>query len=331
MATRLTLRVVKAIKQDPPAKIIFLGDSQTILASRERDKGFFGEFFGNRVGESFDNEERIMNLVDLDEKPSWYHVPSEDNASDRATRMESRPEDLQMGTPWQEGPAYLKEEMDKWPISRDFMKKGNNIKLPVEEIRKPYRERLIAEAHKIEVEKSKVKISPGPSGAGNYVMEHFKDGYSTNDWEELLMKTSYLFYWRAKKELKDLRSRHTNKEFCDMVETMAYEMAYVFWIRSAQKETNQAAALGRLKTLNPKQHKHYPDLLVVSGRVQPGRGNFFGRDFLPILMKKTRVAHLIMMHSHNQDHGGIDSTLLTSLQTAWIIGGRALARSVKRA
>ena len=48
-------------------------------------------------------------------------------------------------------------------------------------------------------------------------------------------------------------------------------------------------------------------------------------------MKKTRVAHLIMMDAHNQDHGGVDSTLLTSLQTAWIIGGRALARSVKKA
>ena len=138
-----------------------------------------------------------MNLVDLDEKPSWYHVPSEDNASDRATRMESSPEDLQLGTAWQEGPGYLKKEMDEWPISREFMKKESNIKLPAEEIRKPYRERLLAEAHQIELEKSKLKTIPGPSGAGNHVMKHFQDGYITNDWVKLLRKTSFLFYWRA--------------------------------------------------------------------------------------------------------------------------------------
>ena len=118
-----------------------------------------------------------MNLVDLDEKPSWYHVPSEDNASDRATRLESSPKDLQMGTEWQEGPAYLKKEIDEWPISREFMKKDNNIKLPAKEIRKPYRERLLAEANKID--KTKLKTIPGPSGEGNAVMKHFKDGYIT--------------------------------------------------------------------------------------------------------------------------------------------------------
>ena len=44
-------------------------------------KGYFGEFFGNRNGEMFDNEIRVEHLVD-DNTTEWNHVSSEDNAAD---------------------------------------------------------------------------------------------------------------------------------------------------------------------------------------------------------------------------------------------------------
>ena len=45
----MVVRVIRALVDDPPAKVDFLGDSETVLGSRERDKGYFGEFFGNRI------------------------------------------------------------------------------------------------------------------------------------------------------------------------------------------------------------------------------------------------------------------------------------------
>ena len=63
LMTRVVVRVVRALVDDPPAKVYFLGDSETVLGGRERDKGFFGEFFGNRIGEMHDNEIRMQNLV----------------------------------------------------------------------------------------------------------------------------------------------------------------------------------------------------------------------------------------------------------------------------
>ena len=67
LATRVAVRIVRALVEDPPETVLFLGDSETVLASRERDKGYFGEFFGNRIGEMHDNETRMKNLVNIDD------------------------------------------------------------------------------------------------------------------------------------------------------------------------------------------------------------------------------------------------------------------------
>ena len=38
-----------------------------------------------------------------------------------------------------------------------------------------------------------------------------------------------------------------------------------------------------------------------------------------------------MVWAHCQDHAGVDTSYQTSMQVAWIVGGRVLARSIKRA
>ena len=44
-AMRLAYRVVRALnKEDIAEAVWFLGDSETVLASREKEPGFFGEF-----------------------------------------------------------------------------------------------------------------------------------------------------------------------------------------------------------------------------------------------------------------------------------------------
>ena len=108
LVTRVTLRIVHAMLEDPPGQIMFLGDSQTILASRERDRGYFGEFFGNRIGEQYDNMERMENLVSFDTPIQWYHVASELNAAGRTTRLLSNPADLSLNSEWLNGPTYLR-------------------------------------------------------------------------------------------------------------------------------------------------------------------------------------------------------------------------------
>jgi hypothetical protein len=49
LCMRATLAVVKALPKTPN-RVWVAGDSETILAAREKSSGFFGEYFGNRIG-----------------------------------------------------------------------------------------------------------------------------------------------------------------------------------------------------------------------------------------------------------------------------------------
>ena len=132
MDTRVALRIIHASVEDPPGQVIFVGDLQTILASRERDKGFFGEFFGNRIGEQFDNVERMENLVNFDYPVEWYYVPTDKNAADKGTRLQSEPGELGLDSEWLNGPLYLKDPVESWPINRVFADRKSKVKLPME-------------------------------------------------------------------------------------------------------------------------------------------------------------------------------------------------------
>ena len=322
LLTRVVVRVIRALVEDPPAKVYFLGDSETVLASRERDKGFFGEFFGNRIGEQYDNEVRIQNLVE-DITTEWHHLASEDNAADRTSRIHSLPEDLGLDSEWMTGPAYLKLPVEQWPINRDFADRKSKVKLPMEEIRKQYRDQLsyLVQVGVGEQMGSSSVATVGPGSLDNPVLEHFQFGKKTNDWRKLNRSTSYLFKWYV--------LVFGDKSSAGM--GMAEDMASTFWLRVAMPATNLAASQGKLKHLNPQQHFKYPDMLVVVGRAVAGFQNLFQKDFLPIIMAKTRTAWLVMVWAHCQDHAGVDTSFQPSMQVAWIVGGRTLAKGIKKA
>ena len=102
----------------------------------------------------------------------------------------------------------------------------------------------------------------------------------------------------------------------------------MFWIQVASPATIEAYKQGKLKTLTPVVHDVYPDVLVVRGRAMEGMKTFFHQEFLPIIMSKTRTGFMIMLWAHEQDHAGVDTTLMTATQVAWIVGGRTLAKRI---
>ena len=85
----------------------------------------------------------------------------------------------------------------------------------------------------------------------------------------------------------------------------------------------------RLRDLTLVWHHTYPDLLVVRGRGKEGMKRMYGVKFLPILMSSTRTAQMVMLWAHEQDHAGVEYTYATSMQVAWIVGGRTLAKKIK--
>ena len=69
-------------------------------------------------------------------------MSSENNAADRASRLNSTPEDLGLGSVWQFGPAYLKLPVGKWPKNRDFASRKSKMKVSIEEVRRTFRSQV---------------------------------------------------------------------------------------------------------------------------------------------------------------------------------------------
>ena len=66
------------------------------------------------------------------------------------------------------------------------------------------------------------------------------------------------------------------------------------------------------------------------GRLGKGAFKVLGVSELPILTRNSRLAMLVMIHAHEQDHKGSKITLWRSRAKAWIWRGASLATTVTR-
>ena len=83
---------------------------------------------------------------------------------------------------------------------------------------------------------------------------------------------------------------------------------------------------GDLTTLQPTSQG---GIIFTSRRVGLALEALLGCDRLPILMPRSRLAELIMWHSHSEDHRrNLMDTLARSRELAWIVRGARLAKSV---
>ena len=120
-------------------------------------------------------------------------VQSSDNAADIASRVTATPADLVEGSEWQNGPAYLWQDEESWPIRTDIM--GGLQDLPQEELRKQYRHMAF---HQTEKKQDEPKL----------VLDQIKE--RTNSWKVAIRKTRNLTRWleiTREKKLKLAYSR----------------------------------------------------------------------------------------------------------------------------
>jgi hypothetical protein len=139
LATRLVLSTLRSLlSSDIPETVWFFGDSECTLASIEKVNGAFGEYFGNRIGEIFDNQAKIEELCPVGENGEWWAVDTKDNGADMASHLDSTTDDLRAGSVHQNGPAYLHQAASEWPKNRNFaIRKDDHI--PQGELLKKYR------------------------------------------------------------------------------------------------------------------------------------------------------------------------------------------------
>lgn len=324
LLTRLLVRVIRAF-DIKPSKVVIAGDSETILAAREKEGKYFNEYFSNRVGETWDNQRKIEELSPVGTGGEWFHVPSLQNPADKCTRSDISMAEVGEGSVWQEGPDYLSLPEDQWPLERNFATRKGKVSIPMDEVAKKYKDQFPVNQISITFEKLedvdkklkcyKVKAAPDSLVQHEYILKHFQEGFCTNSWSELLRRTGYLFRWFLR--LVRVKQKVIIPE---------KEMATAFWINIAMPATRKALTEGKLKQLTTWEKD---GIVVVTGRAEQGLKNYYGSSYLPVIMSSTRTAFLIMLHAHCQDHSNRDVTLATATQEAWIVGGRLLAAKIK--
>ena len=279
-----------------PLKIWMLGDSECTLASLEKTSGALGEYFGNRVGEIFDNQAQMQEMCPVGDSGEWYHVASSDNAADRPTRVDSTIDDISPDSPWQRGPAYLYTPAHTWPTDRNFAARKESC-IPDTEILKRYRGIV-----------QNVALEAAPDAGAHTLI----DPYFTNDWERLIERTLiFLSPFLHKRGVRD--------------EAAKLDIAERVWFRDAMKDTRNAAEHGKLKSLFCEERD---GMVVVVGRANHGLQKLFGKDFLPVLIGSSRVAFLIMLWAHKENHDARDITMSIACKKAWIVGAKRLASSI---
>ena len=100
------------------AKVLHIVDASIVLGMIRNVSLKFDTYTAPRVTE-------IQASSDIDQ---WYWVETTSNSSDLGTRGHCSIEDLGPGSMWREGPAWLKNPRDSWPLRSDFRKQVPGLK-----------------------------------------------------------------------------------------------------------------------------------------------------------------------------------------------------------
>ena len=145
--TRLLLKVVRAL-DIKPQRVWIAGDSENVLASRKKRSPYFSEYYGNCVGETHNNQQKIKEICPLGVAGEWWHIKWAENASDRPTRLDSKPDDIKYGSTWRRGRAFLHLPVNMWLLERNFAGAGKDrFTIPWKEVNRKYRDMVDTGVH----------------------------------------------------------------------------------------------------------------------------------------------------------------------------------------
>ena len=139
------------------------------------------------------------------------------------------------------------------------------------------------------------------------------DPYSTNYWDKLIKRTHTLLSFACRRQ--------------GVSDASMLVRAEMLWFRYAMKETKKAQSDGHLKKLYLEERD---GLIVVVGRASAGLSRICGKGYLPVIMAKSRIAVLIMLWAHYENHDDRDITMSIARKKAWIVNAKRLASSITK-
>ena len=245
LGIRLCKTVVESLNNIKFERPIYLSDSTCTLATLSKESTVLNEYFGNRQAE-------CLNYSD---KSQWYHVSSEDNIADLGTKMKARVEDVDENSEWQNGPKWLRQRRELWPIKQDL-----NSEVPKEALMVKHMCHAIVNECKDSILKEQRVLA--------------------RTYSFLMRTTARLFYMFEKRSFA-ARS---------VISTECLDKAEKYWIQESMQRTSIEFNKGNLNPLRPKKDKD--GIISMSSRAIKGFRLHYNIDRLPILTTKDPLAYL---------------------------------------
>ena len=340
IAYRLAARVISAWTIRP-VRLTVLTDSQCSVAAVDDNASALATFFSNRVLEIQTtaaelgpralvpasqplSQADLQALADIKQAEDedrtavdlLQHTPGLHNPADWPTRGNVEWEDLGPGRTWQEGPAYLKQERKDWIMSREFVREG----LPVE------RKKKFAEA---------LGVEPPAMAVLHYkaVQHGAATGYLRKAEAAMSYTNSFAL---ARGIMARFVAFWDNKARTGVVDELVMygvpsgrNIAEATWFFAL-------AAMGQLRDeLTKKGNRSALDIFWRHG-VARTRGRLppedmmatMGYDSLVVLPASSRLAELLIISAHREDHRAQDGLVRVRRMGYWVIRGRRLLAKV---
>lgn len=300
-------RLIVTIRELHPTmniqRVFILCDSECVLHWIWSDHYKFTPFVAARVSE----------ILDATKPDEWFHVPTEFNVADDATRFR----EVDVGnhnSRWYQGPDFLRQPVDLWPISQQKKKAISEITAKTTLLfTVGGRERVIFHED---------------FGLLNNIKAHFKAM-----WTSLTSVISFMsrFVNKLRKKSQELANFPTVEEVSKAEEVVFRKIqqdAYTDELQSLIKKPDGSglSASSRIIQLNPFLDES--GVLRMRSRAQAANASYASRNPV-ILPSKHEFVDLFIQHVHRTNkHMSEETTIADIREKVWIVNIRSALRRV---
>ena len=260
-------------------RVYHIVDSQIVQAMIQKESYGYNTFAGTRVGE----------IQEGTEPKDWYWIESDLNVADYLTRGKS-PSEIDENSVWQQGPEFLKEPENHWPVSQNCC----DVQL----------EKTIMTTDVRSTDSLSARIN----------IQRF------SSYTRLIRVTARVLSMYKRKQ-----GKASFKNAFKPLTPKDIEDAEVFWTKEAQKSIDINDK--NLRRLCPAQRDD--GVIIVKGRLENWVQMNYNQSEMVLLPYGHAFSRLYAAHVHNKGHYGVSATVSKIRAKYWIIGVHRLVKSIK--
>ena len=310
--TRLSNWLKEQLRDIEIGQIFHIVDASIILGMIKNVSLKFDSFTAPRITEIQSN----TNLED------WYWVDTADNPSDLGTRGKCSIDDMGPGTMYRDGPHWLKNSPDKWPLRSDFKKNavpGLKKEFDILPTISNLAQLIALNEEACKLTDSTPEVFTNSTATDQLELLGIEDiSQVVNQerydcWQKLLQVTAQVlkakFIWRKK----------LSPDMADLI-----KLAGTLWLKSMMKETRMM-----LKNKKLSGFIIYEKNGLIYATTRNKQVNLNPEELI-VLSPSHPITKKILYMLHNINHRGVQYTVARSRLRYWIPQASKLVKSIKQ-